>query len=594
MRLPSALSLLALVAGLSVARAERETKVLLREDYEKAAPGAVPSGVIGAEKGASIAVTDAVAAGGKQALCFRDAPGLDKSFCPFREIRFAGRKVIERGDVSLSFDVRNHPERPAAFYVELRDWTKDPFRALPSLAFGADGSLALNGKKSAATLAAGRWYHVAVAFAVGPEVKEKTYTVAVTDDQGQRSEYAGTYAADAQAVTWLGIVTQNEEQREFAMDNLELTNERDVIPPVPHELFTDYVMRGNLMRSYARFAAGGPARVVFMGGSVTTRQWRNPLMEDLTDRFPQTQFDFVMAGIGGTDANLGAFRLPEQVFGRGKVDLFFLEFAVNGGGVRAMEGIVRQAKRLNPDIDIVILYFASTGHCASYTKGQIPGIVQEHEKVAEHYGIPALYLYREVARRIEQGKIKWEDFSGDSVHPNQNGCDIYTQCIEDFLDTNWKDPKLAPVAPAPLPEPLDPLCYENGRFIPLEQAVVKQGFTREPKWTVKPTCNFAPPVDVLACTEPGSELSLAFEGRAIGIYSIIGMDAGIIEYSIDGQPFQQADQFDHYCPMFHRPQYKVFASDLAPGKHTIVLRSAAQRNEKSVGNAIRILKFMAN
>jgi sialidase-1 len=72
------------------------------------------------------------------------------------------------------------------------------------------------------------------------------------------------------------------------------------------------------------------------------------------------------------------------------------------------------------------------------------------------------------------------------------------------------------------------------------------------------------------------------------------MDAGIIEYSIDGQPFQKADQFDHYCPRFHRPQYKIFASELAPGKHTIVLRSATDRNEKSEGNAIRILKFMAN
>ncbi|MDX9981634.1 MAG: hypothetical protein RBU25_16560, partial [Lentisphaeria bacterium] len=67
---------------------------------------------------------------------------------------------------------------------------------------------------------------------------------------------------------------------------------------------------------------------------------------------------------------------------------------------------------------------------------------------------------------------------------------------------------------------------------------MKQGFARAEKWTVKPTCNFAPPVDVLACTEPGSELSLEFEGRAIGIYSIIGMDAGVIEFSIDGQPFR--------------------------------------------------------
>jgi hypothetical protein len=586
------MTILALACTLS-ALAETETKTIIRENYETFRSGQILRGSMGLGKGATIAVTDQVAARGKHALRFVDAPGLDQSFYPFREIRLTGHKVVNRGTASLSFDLRNDPDHPAAFYMEMRDWTKGAFRSLPKLSFRADGTLTLNDKPTDARLRPGAWYHLQVDFAVGPDAA-KSYTVSVTDEQGKTDQYQGQYAKDAQAITWIGFVMQNDSKAEFAMDNLELKNEREVIPEPPHELYTDYVMRGNLMRSYQRFAKGGPARVVFMGGSVTTRQWRNPLMESLEEQFPNTDFDFVMAGIGGTDANLGAFRLPEQVFGRGKVDLFFLEFAVNGGGVRAMEGIVRQAKRLNPDIDIVILYFASTGHCNSFNAGKVPGIVQDHEKVAEHYGIPALYLYREIARRIKEGKIKWEGFSGDSVHPNQAGCDMYTQCIEDFLATCWKDPKPAAATPAPLPAPLDPLCYENGRFIPLEAAKVKQGFVREKKWTVKQTCNFAPPVDVLACTEPGSELSLDFTGRAIGIYTIIGMDAGVIEYAIDDQPFKKADQFDHYCPRFHRPQHKIFADDLAPGKHTIVLRSASDKNEKSEGHAIRILRFMAN
>jgi len=72
------------------------------------------------------------------------------------------------------------------------------------------------------------------------------------------------------------------------------------------------------------------------------------------------------------------------------------------------------------------------------------------------------------------------------------------------------------------------------------------------------------------------------------------MDAGIIEYAIDGADFREADLFDHYCPRFHRPQHKIFASDLPPGKHTITLRSSAKKNDKSEGHAIRIMKFMVN
>ncbi|MBT7164466.1 MAG: SGNH/GDSL hydrolase family protein [Victivallales bacterium] len=589
--LPLAVATLALAYS---AMAATETKVVLRESYEKYHAGESLRGTRGAGKGASIAVSADHAAGGKHALRFVDAPGLEKSYNPHREIRLTGRKIIRTGKVSLSFDVRNHPERPAAFHVEMRDWTKGAYKALPELLFGADGSLTLNRRATAAKLAPGTWYHVEVDFLIGPEAKEKTYAVALTAAGKAAVHLQGTYAKNAQAITWLGVVTQNEKHAEFTMDNLELKNERDVVPEPPHQLYTDYVMRGNLMRSYGRFASGTPARVAFMGGSVTTRQWRQPLMEALEERFPDTRFDFIMAGIGGTNADLGAFRLPEHVLGRGKVDLFFLEFAVNGGGVRAMEGIVRQARQANPEVDIVILYFANTGHTKSFNDGKIPGIVQQHEKVATQYGVPALYLYREIARRIKEGKIKWEDFASDAVHPHQGGCDMYTQCIQDFLDTCWQDKALAPIPATPLPERLDPICYEKGRFIPLEKADVKQGFKRERKWTVKPTCNFSPPVDVLACTEPGSELSLEFEGRAIGIYTIIGMDAGVIEYAIDDQPFQKADQFDHYCPRFHRPQHKIFADDLEPGTHTIIIRSAAGKNPKSEGHAIRIMKFMAN
>jgi lysophospholipase L1-like esterase len=359
--------------------------------------------------------------------------------------------------------------------------------------------------------------------------------------------------------------------------------------------FTNFTLRGNLMRSYNRFAAGGEAWVAFMGGSVTTQAWREPVMDQLCRRFPAAKFDFIMAGIGGTDANLGAFRLPSDVFGRGRVDLFFLEFAVNGGGIAAMEGIVRQAKRLNPEIDIVIMYFANTKHIEDFQAGRVPTIVQQHEQVAEHYGIPALSLYREIGERLRAGKLTWEQFSGDSVHPKEEGCALYAACINDFLEQAWSNPNLQPAAPAAaLPARLDPLCFENGRFLDATAAEIKNGFSMVKGWHPEKTCNFTPPADVLTATRPGSELTLDFAGTAVGIYSLIGFDAGILEYSIDAGPFQARDQFDPYCDKFHRPGHLLFATDLPAGKHTLVLRVSSDMNPKSTGTAVRILKFMAN
>jgi len=420
------------------------------------------------------------------------------------------------------------------------------------------------------------------------------YELTVQPRGGEAQVSTAPYPAATKTITWFGLVSLNETHSVFYMDNIELSVEAEKEKRM-NAPFADFVMRGNLMRSFRRFSAGGTARVAFMGGSVTTRGWRIPVMEYLQETFPDTEFDFIMAGIGGTNADLGAFRFPSQVCHRGKVDLFFLEFAVNGGGVRAMEGIVRQAKVLNPNIDIALMYFASKGHTKSFESGKVPGIVQTHEKVGEHYLLPALYLYREIAQRIKAGKITWEDFSGDSVHPNDNGCDMYAECVIDFLASSWQDSSLAsPPTAAKLVERLDPLCYKNGRFLPLSAARVTNGFTIAPKWNPKKTCNFRGPVEVLETTKAGAELVLPFEGRAVGVYSIVGMDTGIIEYSIDGAPAKTLDPFDHYCPRFHRPNHTIFVDDLPQGAHALTIRSSQKKNEKSEGHAIRILKFMVN
>ena len=363
---------------------------------------------------------------------------------------------------------------------------------------------------------------------------------------------------------------------------------------VPLTSFEQFIMRGNLMRSFRKFEQGGPVRVAFMGGSVTTRQWRNPLMEYLKARFPKAEFDFIMAGIGGTNADLGAFRLPTDVFKHGPVDLFCLEFAVNGGGVRAMEGIVRHAKQLSPDIDIMLLYFANTSHVAQVEKDAVPNIVVEHEKVAEHYGLPAVFLYKEIANRIAAGELTWKDFSGDSVHPNQTGCDIYSACLEGFLEQAWADPQLAPETPA-MPDKLDPGCYDRGHYVNPQDAVAVQGFTWQPGWTTKErTVNFRPPVDVLEATAPGSELHLKFNGTTVGAYLIIGFDAGQLQVSVDGGEAKTVETFDHYCDQFHRPQHKIFFDDLPDGPHELTLKLASEHHEKATGTAARIVQFMVN
>ena len=86
----------------------------------------------------------------------------------------------------------------------------------------------------------------------------------------------------------------------------------------------------------------------------------------LTNRFPTVDLAFTRAGLSSTCSTAGAFRFTDDVLARGVPDVLFVEFAVNDQVnpdhpyevcLRGMEGIVRQARRANPKMDIVMVLF---------------------------------------------------------------------------------------------------------------------------------------------------------------------------------------------------------------------------------------------
>jgi len=346
-------------------------------------------------------------------------------------------------------------------------------------------------------------------------------------------------------------------------------------------------------------------RVAFIGGSITVATgWRDQTSEMLKKRFPETEFDFVNAGIGGTNSTFGAMRLESDVFAKGRVDLLFVEFAVNDSGTSspgnrldlAMEGIVRHARTLNPNIDIVIQYFMQQDMQSAVNEGKLPDSVVFHERVAEHYRIPAINMTAIVVQKLNDKSLTWEDFSRDSCHPTPAGHRLYADQIAHLFEQMWDTPLPdgAQVAPHPLPQPLEALNYEHGHFVDVSVAKLVSGWSLVKGWTTEKTCNYGGPVDVLTATEPGATLELTFEGTMVGISGIAGMDAGTLEWSVDGGAVTKLDLFDSYCTQFHRPVCHILAEGLAQGTHVLRLTMAAEANEKSQGHAARVLEFVAN
>jgi len=376
-----------------------------------------------------------------------------------------------------------------------------------------------------------------------------------------------------------------------------------------HTLGTnDYIrLRNGLNASRRRFTTAKEGRVAFLGGSITEMEGYRPrVMQQIRRRFPQTRFDFINAGIASTCSTAGAFRLAEHVLSDGPVDLLFVEFAVNDDQdanhsptecIRAMEGIVRRARRQNPQMDIVFLYTANQHYIEMFQQGRVPHQIAAHEKVATCYGLPAINLAADVAERMKTGEFDWKTFGG--VHPAAFGNALYAEAVDGLFKAAWD------VNPGPprksaydLPaRPLDPFNYGNGRLVDIHAARIHSGWRIEvPPWnTIKgQTRKQFNRIELLVADQPGARLVLPFKGRAVGVFVVAGPDAGILEYRIDQGPFQRADLYHRFSRNLHYPRTVLFADTLEPGNHRLELRTTDRKNPDSTGTAARIVWFVVN
>jgi sialidase-1 len=372
-----------------------------------------------------------------------------------------------------------------------------------------------------------------------------------------------------------------------------------------------FQLRGGLRNALRRFSAGGNARVAFLGGSITEMAgWRDLVCQHLTQRFSRTKFDFINAGIASTGSTPGAFRLLRDVFSHGPVDLLFEEAAVNDSTnyfapreqIRGMEGIVRHARLLQPEIDIVMLHFTDPDKMKTIREGGVPEVIVSHEKIAAHYGIPSIDLAREVTERIDAGEFTWDkDFR--NLHPSPFGMTVYARSIERLFDAAWKQPPMVEstaepaVQPSPLPVPLDEQSYFRGRLVDVREVTPGDGWRIDPDWA--PAGNAGTRkgfvhVPMLAAESPGDTCRFAFEGTAAGIFVAAGPDAGTLEFSIDGAPFRSRNLFTEWSPTLHIPWAYVLDADIPPGRHELTMRVSAAADPRSKGHAIRITDMLAN
>ncbi|MES2653353.1 MAG: SGNH/GDSL hydrolase family protein [Bacteroidota bacterium] len=347
------------------------------------------------------------------------------------------------------------------------------------------------------------------------------------------------------------------------------------------------------------------ATVAFLGGSITNMQgWRDKVASYLKELYPETNFTFINAGIPSLGSLPHVFRLKTDVLDKRRIDLMFIESAVNDhvNGTseqvqrRALEGIVRQAYQANPNMNMVMMAFADEDKIADYKLNKIPLEVKVHQDIAKYYQIPFINLAEAVYKRIEADEFTW---SGDfkNLHPSPFGQELYFSAIKTLIQKELINNSVNTLEAFKLPTFLQKFAYTNGAYVSAQNANIKKGFVVDASWKPQDkagTRSGFVNVPVLLADTPGAATSLSFKGTAVGITVLAGPDAGMIEYTIDGGNPKTIDLYTQWSKNLHLPWYLLLGDELLVGKHILSIKILVKQNEKSLGNACRIVHFLVN
>ena len=357
--------------------------------------------------------------------------------------------------------------------------------------------------------------------------------------------------------------------------------------PDPSAPAVECTPRAGLPNTLAKLRANQPLTIAYIGGSITAADgWRPQTTKWFSDQFPNSTITEVNAAIGGTGSDLGVFRFARDVLAHNP-NLIFVEFAVNDGGAppaqihRCIEGIVRQAWKHDPNIDLCFVYTLVDGMVPTLAKGQLNRSAAAMEQVADHYNIPTIHMGLEVVRLATAGQMimKTEGltpdqmaalkdkmiFAADGVHPRNNtGHRLYTEAVARSID---KMRAFATPAPHKLPAPFVADHYEAAKLIPLTHAKLSDGFVKLPATDrlARSFGKFLP--DLYAAKHPGDSLSFKFRGAYAGFYDLLGPDCGQLTATIDAKPVTIL-RFDSFCT-YHRMGSFVVAKDLPDTVHTV-------------------------
>ena len=311
---------------------------------------------------------------------------------------------------------------------------------------------------------------------------------------------------------------------------------RSALPPQPIDRMAVVARRGPLARTTAALAEG-QLTLGFIGGSITDgwdNTWPGPVAAWFARSYPNLVLAAENAAIGASGSDSACVRVDHEIIARG-CHLTFVEYSVNDSAIeperrgRTREGLLR--KLLAAGSDVVLVHTFRQEFYADMIAGRVPDSIADFERLAEHYNLSSVWVGLHAFNEVRAGKMKWDEWLPDGLHPGHRGSWSYAEAVTAFLQPELAVPRSGLPSPAPLPAPLFPKNWQTLHELPLTQ-LRTQG-----PWITKRVHGSNHIGQVLETSTPGARLSFQFVGRGLVLVFDYGKKSAELKFRLDDQPW---------------------------------------------------------
>lgn len=398
--------------------------------------------------------------------------------------------------------------------------------------------------------------------------------------------------------------TETTEATTAATEESTTQPEAKILVPSP----TDYVSAGQMALADAwagsdeaaiaavmrKAEAGEKVTIAVIGGSITqgtistgradkTVQRKQMYAEIFRDwwkeTFPETEVEFINAGIGATDSYLGVHRVHTDVLAY-KPDLVLVEFSVNDAGdgmhKTSYDNLLRTMLLSENAPAVLLLFMAQTNGSTAQ---------DIHSLVGFQYSLPMVSYHNVIRDMMEGGSFAANELSGDVVHPSALGHRIVGEILWKYLNSIYENVD-SYTAPAPFTKAAftqdkyvnNPRILDRASLAPVSSTAFAESnvyFHFPNNWT----------------TTEGGEITFEITCRNLGILYYCQTDGkgGQFEVLVDGEVVTVLNaDFSGGWGNYAQTQECYTSGEAAT--HTVVIRKCGD----STGDAFTLLGFLVS